>query len=156
MIERNLEVACIFYGGRWISVSTLWYLYWLATFKLFTALDPNRFLQIDHEWASKILHWSLIGVNFLDILSLILGKANMTISYLFFSAFRIHLILTWIRILGSTFGKVDPDPRIHLSVIVDPDPLIHFWKKWIRIRFQVDPDPVPSGSGSEYLFSYFS
>jgi len=35
-------------------------------------------------------------------------------------------------------GKVDPDPdpRIHLSVIVDPDlnPRIHIWKKWIRIR----------------------
>ena len=28
----------------------------------------------------------------------------------------------------------DPDPRIHLSVIVDPDPRIHIWKK-------VDPDP---------------
>ena len=49
-------------------------------------------------------------------------------------------------------GKVDPDPdpRIHLSVIVDPDPRIHIWKKWIRIRFQggsgskVDLDPVPS------------
>ena len=41
-------------------------------------------------------------------------------------------------------GKVDPDPRIHLSVIVDPDPRIHIWKvdpdplpKWIRIRFRV-------------------
>ena len=33
-------------------------------------------------------------------------------------------------------GKMDPDPRIHLSVIVDPDPRIHIWKKWIRIRFQ--------------------
>ena len=54
-----------------------------------------------------------------------------------FPAFRIHLILTWIRILGSTFGKVDPDPRIHLSVIVDPDPRIHIWKKWIRIRVPI-------------------
>ena len=33
-------------------------------------------------------------------------------------------------------GKVGPDPRIHLSVIVDPepDPRIHIWKKWIRIQ----------------------
>ena len=46
-------------------------------------------------------------------------------------------------------GEVDPDPdpRIHLSVIVDPNPWIHIWKKWIRIRFQSG-----SGSGSEYLF----
>ena len=42
----------------------------------------------------------------------------------------------------------DPDPRIHLSVIVDPDPRIHVWKKLIRIRVQ-------SGSGSEYLFLIF-
>ena len=57
-----------------------------------------------------------------------------------------------IRILGYTFGKSgsgfgssdlhlgkvdpDPDPRIHLSVIVDPDPdaRIHIWKKLIRFR----------------------
>ena len=37
-------------------------------------------------------------------------------------------------------GIVDPDPRIHLSVIVDPDP--HLEKvdpgpKWIRIRIRV-------------------
>ena len=45
-------------------------------------------------------------------------------------------------------GKVDPDPRIHLSVIVDPDPdpWIHVWKKWIRFG---------TGSGSEYLFFIF-
>ena len=34
----------------------------------------------------------------------------------------------------------DPDPRIHLSVIVDPDPWIHILKKWIigiRIRVPI-------------------
>ena len=70
------------------------------------------------------------------------------------SAFRIHLILTWIRIriLGSTFGKSgtgsgssDPpfrnsgsgsgylDPH---SEKVDPDP-INILKKWIRIRVPI-------------------
>ena len=33
--------------------------------------------------------------------------------------------------------KVDPDPRIHLSIILDPDPRIHIWKKWIRIRIWI-------------------
>ena len=42
----------------------------------------------------------------------------------------------------------DPDPRIHLFLIMDPDPRIHVWKKWIRIRVQ-------GGSGSEYLFLIF-
>ena len=37
------------------------------------------------------------------------------------SALRIHPILTWIRILGSNYGIVDPDPRIHLSGIEDSD-----------------------------------
>ena len=63
------------------------------------------------------------------------------------AAFRIHLILTWIRIqiLGSTFGKSgsgssDPpfrnsgdgssDPHLEK---VDPDPV----PKWIRIRIRV-------------------
>ena len=64
------------------------------------------------------------------------------------SAFRIHLILTWIRILGSTFeksgsgsGSSDPpfrnsgsgsgssDPHLEK---VDPDP---------RKEIEVDPDP---------------
>ena len=33
----------------------------------------------------------------------------------------------------------DPDPRIHLSIIVDPDPdpRIHILKKWIRIRIWI-------------------
>ena len=34
-------------------------------------------------------------------------------------------------------GKVDPDPRIQLSIIVDPDPRIHIWKKWIRIQIWI-------------------
>ena len=64
---------------------------------------------------------------------------------MFEAAFRIHLILTWIRIriLGSTFGKSgsgssDPPFRNggsgssdqHLEK-VDPDP------KWIRIRVPI-------------------
>ena len=66
---------------------------------------------------------------------------------LFLSAFRIHLILTRIRILGSTFGKSgcgfgssDPpfrnsgsrssDPHLEK---VDPDPV----PKWIRIRVPI-------------------
>ena len=57
-------------------------------------------------------------------------------------------------------GKVDMDPRIHLSVIVDPDPRIHICKKWIRIRFQsgsgsgskVDPDSDPSTYFSYFIF----
>ena len=73
------------------------------------------------------------------------------------AALQIHLILMWIRILGSTFGNsgsgswdphlgiVDPDPQINLFVIVDLDPRIHIWKKWILIRVQ-------SESESEYLF----
>ena len=34
---------------------------------------------------------------------------------------------------------MDPDSRIHLSVIVDPDPdpQIHVWKKWIGIRVPI-------------------
>ena len=61
---------------------------------------------------------------------------KFTVWHRFSAAFRIHLILTWIR--------------IHLSIIVDPnpDPRIHIWKKRIRIRFQ-------SGFGSEYLFFIF-
>ena len=51
------------------------------------------------------------------------------------SAFRIHLILTWIRIqiLGSTFGKSgseSSDPHLEK---VDPDPV----PKWIRIRIRI-------------------
>ena len=70
----------------------------------------------------------------------------------FKTTFRIHLILTWIRIwmLGSTFGKRGSGSGIHLSVIVDPDPRIRIWNKWIRIRVQSG-----SGSGSEYLFFIF-
>ena len=67
----------------------------------------------------------------------------------FYAAFRIHLILTWIRIriLGSTFGKIgsgsgssDPpfrnsgsgssDPHLEK---VDPEPV----PKWIRIRVPI-------------------
>ena len=56
---------------------------------------------------------------------------------------------------------MDPDPRIHLSVIVDPDPRKEIevdpdpdldperGLKWIRIRPKA-VDPV--GSGSETLF----
>ena len=70
------------------------------------------------------------------------GERSLKFSFL--PAFRIHLILTWIRIriLGSTFGKSgsgssDPpfrnsgsgssDPHLEK---VDPDPV----PKWIRIR----------------------
>ena len=54
-----------------------------------------------------------------------------------------------ISVSDPSHFDVDPDPRIHLSVIVDPDldPRIHILKKLIRIRFQSG-----SGSGSEYLF----
>ena len=57
------------------------------------------------------------------------------------SAFRIHLILTWIRIqiLGSTFGKSgseSSDPHLEK---VDPDPV----PKWIQTNAFL------SGSGSE-------
>ena len=41
--------------------------------------------------------------------------------------------------LDPHLGKVDPDPRIHLSVMMDPDadPRIHICKKGIRIRIRV-------------------
>merc|ERR1711860_51651 len=60
-------------------------------------------------------------------------KKNMLESFL--PAFRIHLILTWIRIriLGSTFGKSgsgSSDPHLEK---VDPDPV----PKWIRIRVPI-------------------
>ena len=71
----------------------------------------------------------------------VFGNSKFIIS----AAFRINLILMWIRILGSTFGKSgsrssDPpfrnsgsgssDP--HLEKL-DPDPV----PKWIRIRIRV-------------------
>ena len=53
----------------------------------------------------------------------------------FKAVLRIHLILTWIRILGSTFGKSDSGSRSsnpHLEK-VDPEPV----PKWIRIRVPI-------------------
>ena len=53
----------------------------------------------------------------------------------FVTAFRIHLILMWIRIriLGSTFGKSgsgSSDPHLEK---VDPDPVPMWIRIWIRV-----------------------
>ena len=55
------------------------------------------------------------------------------------AAFRIHLILTWIRILGSTFWKSgfgygSSDPPFRNSGSGSSDPRLE----------KVDPDPGPS------------
>ena len=49
------------------------------------------------------------------------------------AALRIHLMLTWIRILGSTFwdsGSGSSDPHLEK---VNPDP----GPKWLRIQIRV-------------------
>ena len=58
------------------------------------------------------------------------------IRFHYISAFRIHLILTWIRILGSTFGKSgsgSSDPPFHNSGSGSGSSDPHLEK--------VDPDP---------------
>ena len=101
---------------------------------------------------SNIFMASLSLTTFLQVLKLL--EETFAISYWqcfmhYYQAFRIHLILTWIRIriLGSTFGKsgsrsgssVPPfrnsgsgssDPHLEK---VDPDPV----PKWIRIRVPI-------------------
>ena len=84
------------------------------------------------------------------LVSRLVGRSDIISSK---AAFRIHLILTWIRIriLGSTLGKSgsgSSDPPFSNSGSGSSDPHLE----------KVDPDPVPkwiqtnaflSGSGSE-------
>ena len=101
--------------------------------------------EISMKW--KILHFKVMFVKTDHLIEYLLCYVCKDLK----PAFRIHLILTSIRIWirGSTFGKSgsgssDPPFRIRIRI------LIHFFQKWIRIRFQSG-----SGSGFEYLFFIF-
>ena len=65
---------CTIYSPRWIIVTILWYLLYMATFKLLSALAPNWYLQLNHELIEQALHCFQIVANLVDVTSLLLGK----------------------------------------------------------------------------------
>ena len=116
----------------WILLKFRCTCYWKCNL---TMIQSVRRSDIGRSVVDRLAGWSVIY--FPSTVRALLGSATslwaLCTSVGRSAAFRIHLIWRGSGSWDPHLGKVDPDPQIHLSVIVDPDPV----PKWIRIRVPI-------------------